>query len=154
MSTFEELANIKAGDVKPPVNLPAGHYEVMVAGPATAHKAKSGNVALRFPVQILEAGDDVDQDGLQAAIENRPLGERKFNMDFWMSPDARYRWTDFCRSVGVYDDELTITQLAERFVEEKPRFTAELRYEDNTEDPTKPPFPRWDNFVGHETVEA
>ena len=153
MSIFDELANVKAGDVKPPVNLPAGHYTLMVAGPATPHKAKSGNVALRFPVQIIEAGDDVDHEELaHATSEGKPLSERRINMDFWMSPDARYRFTDFCRSTGVFDEELTIVQLAERLVEDKPQFTGELKYEDNADDPTKPPYARWDNFVGNETA--
>jgi hypothetical protein len=156
MSTFEELANVRAGDVKPPVNLPAGHYEVMVDGAMTPHKAaKSGNIAMRFPVSILEAGDDVDQEELARATENKSLADRKFNMDFWMSPDARYRFTNFARSVlPEFDENLTLPQLAEQIVENKVRFTAELKYEADTDgkvdDEGRPmQWPRWDNFVGH-----
>lgn len=154
MSTFEELAGAKLSDAKPPVNLPAGHYECMVAGPMTPHKAKSGNIAMRFPVQIIQPGEDVDQEELANALETgKPLGERKFNMDFWMSPDAQYRFADFLRSCDLYDENLTLVQGAERLVEEKPRFTAELKYEQDQNDPSKS-YPRWDRFVGPVEVPA
>lgn len=142
---FNSLANTKAGDVKAPTLLPIGHYLAMIAGAMTPHPAKSGNVAMRFPISILSAEDDVDQEQLEAA---GGIPDKKYNMDFWMSQDAQYRFTDFVKSCGLFDENLTLVQLAERLVEEQTQFLIEVKHEPN-EDPDKPPFMRLDNPVGN-----
>ena len=150
MGMFDDLANVKAGDVKPPVTLPTGHYEAMFDGPMTGHKAKSGNVAMRFSCKVLQPTDDVDAESLQTALEQNPdaLG-KKFNLDFWMSPDARFRFTDFAGSCGIDDPNLTLTEIAERMVEDKTQFTIECKHQPDEADPDKI-WVRWDNPVGHE----
>src|SRR5207253_10121319 len=75
---------------------------------------KSGNIAMRFPCKVLGPGDDVDADEYRQAAGDK---EPKFNMDFWMSPDARYRFTDFGKSMGASDD-LNLLELAEFLVGE------------------------------------
>jgi hypothetical protein len=152
MGMFDDLANVRGGDVKPPVTLPTGHYEAILEGPMTPHKAaKSGNVAMRFPCRITSATDDVDQESLNTVLEQNPDAlSKKFNLDFWMSPDARYRFTDFATSCGIDVSNLTLPEIAERLVEDKVQFTVLAKHEPNTEDPEKPPFVRWDNPVGHE----
>jgi hypothetical protein len=81
MGMFDDLANVRGGDVKPPVTLPTGHYEAILEGPMTPHKAaKSGNVAMRFPCRITSATDDVDQESLNTVLEQNPDAlSKKFN---------------------------------------------------------------------------
>lgn len=146
IGSFSDLANIKGSDVKPPVTLPIGHYNAMIAAPAKEHKAKSGNVAMRFGFQLLSAGDDVDQEKLaEAAPEGLP--DKHINLDFWMSPDARFRFTDFARSCGIDVDNLNLIEIATELFERKQNFLIECKHEPN-EDPNKPAWVRWDNPVG------
>lgn len=151
MGMFDELANVKAGDVKPPVMLPTGHYEAMIDGPMTPHKAaKSGNVAMRFACRVTSPGDDIDQESLETALAQNPEAlSKKFNLDFWMSPDARFRFTDFAKTCGIDDPNLTLTEIAERLVEDKVQFTIVHSHRTDDNDPEKV-YPQWDNAVGNE----
>jgi hypothetical protein len=111
---FSELAQVKVGEVEPPKCLPEGHYIAQITGPMKQHKAQSGNVAMRFPFKLVGAGDDVDAGQLETA---GGLPDKEFNMDFWMSPDARFRFTDFGKAQGASDD-LNLIELAEWLVGE------------------------------------
>jgi hypothetical protein len=138
---FADLAQVKAADVKPPVLLPEGRYTCTFSGPMKQHKAKSGNVAMRFPFKVAAAEGDVDQGELEAA---GGIPDKEFSYDFWMSPDARYRFTDFaCKSQGL-SDELNLIELAEGLISDGKPFSLQAKHEPN-EDPDKPPYLRWDN---------
>jgi len=144
MSMFAELANVKAKDVKEPVALPTGHYQAMITGMMQEHKAKSGNVAMRFPCRLLEAGDDVDQEALQESLAaGKPLAERTFTMDFWMSPEARYRFTNFTKAMGISDD-LNLLEQAEELATAGVPFLIEVKQEVDSRDATKS-YTRYDN---------
>jgi hypothetical protein len=107
------------------------------------HNAKSGNSAMRFPFKLLEGGPDVDAQELAKIVAEAPLGEKDYNLDFWMSVDARYRFTDFGKAMG-HSDDLTLLELAEQLATAGEPFMIEVKHEPN-EDPTKPPFMRFDN---------
>lgn len=120
---FADLAQVKANEVSRPTPLPQGHYLAQITGPMTQHKAqKSGNVAMRFPCIVLGPGQDVDAAEYEAALTDPKTGNKKdppkFNLDFWMSPDARYRFTDFACKVQGGSDELNLIELAEYVVGE------------------------------------
>jgi hypothetical protein len=115
---FADLAQTKVADVERPKPIPEGHYLAQITGPMTQHKAaKSGNVAMRFPCKVIGAGEDVDQAEFNAARTGQDGNSKdvKFNLDFWMSPDARYRFTDFGKAQGASDD-LNLIELAEWLV--------------------------------------
>lgn len=137
---FADLANVKVGEVEAPKPIPEGHYTAQITGPMTQHKAKSGNVAMRFPFKLVAPGDDVDADALEAA---GGLPDKEFNLDFWMSPDARFRFTDFGKAMGATDD-LNLLELAEWLVAEGKPFTIEAKQETSDRDPNKT-FTRFDN---------
>lgn len=141
---FNSLINNRAGDVKPPATLPTGHYEATIVGAMTPHKARSGNVAMRFPMRLLAPTDDVDAEQLQEA---GGIPDKTYNLDYWMSADAQFRFTDFAKSVGVFDENLTLAELAEKLVEESPTFTVEIKHETDQNDPEKV-YMRIDNAVG------
>jgi hypothetical protein len=137
---FADLANVKVGDVKPPATFPIGHYQAMFTGMMKQHNAKSGNAAMRFPMKLIAPLGDVDLNDMPADAE---LGSKEYNYDFWMSPDARYRFTDFGKAMG-HSDDLSLLELAEAIATSGAPFSIELKHEPN-EDPTKPPFMRFDN---------
>lgn len=143
---FNSLIQTSADDVKPPVTMPAGHYEAMIAGAMTPHEARSGNVAMRFPFRLTSATDDVDAEQLESV---GGIPDKVFNIDFWMSPDAQYRFVDFAKSCGVETEGRALSEIAEQLVENQTQFTIEAKHEPN-EDPEKPPFVRWDSPVGNE----
>ena len=109
---FADLAQTKVGQVERPKPLPEGHYLAQISGPMTQHKAKSGNIAMRFPCKILGPGEDVDAGEYEAAKGDK---DRTFNLDFWCSPDALFRFTDFVGAQGGSDD-LNLIEAAEWLV--------------------------------------
>lgn len=137
---FADLAQVRVGDVEPPKAIPDGHYQAIFTGPMTQHKAKSGNVAMRFPFKLVAPGDDVDAEALEAA---GGLPEKSFNLDFWMSPDARYRFTDFGKALGASDD-MNLIELAEWIIENNAPFMIQAKQEADSRDPEKF-YTRFDN---------
>lgn len=142
--SFADLAQVRAGDVERPKPMPEGHYRALISGPMKEHKAKSGNLAMRFPFKLQEPGDDVDADQL---AEAGGLPDKEFTIDFWMSPDARWRFTEFGKSMGGSDD-LNLIELAEHVATCQEVFTIQAKHEPNEKDAEAPPYVRWDNPVG------
>ena len=131
---FSELAQVKAADVKPPVCLPEGHYVAQFSGPMKEHKAKSGNLAMRFPFKLLGPDDDVDAAQLEAA--GGIPSDKEFSLDFWMSPDARFRFTDFATKAQGLSNDMNLIELAEALIAENKPFLIENKpraSEDNPE---------------------
>lgn len=129
---FSELGQIKANTVERPKPLPEGRYNAKFSGPMKEHKAQSGNLAMRFPFKIVSAGEDVDQDKL---AEGGGIPDKEFTLDFWMSPDARFRFTDFaCKAQGLSDD-LSLTELAEQLIAEGKLFSIQNKPRQSQDDP-------------------
>jgi hypothetical protein len=143
-SNFAELAQVRVGEVERPKPVPEGHYSAVITGPMKEHKAKSGNFAMRFPFKLSAPGDDVDTDDLQAM---GGLPDKEYTIDFWMSPDARWRFTEFGKSMGASDD-LNLIELAEHVATCGEPFTIEAKHRANENDENAPPFIDWTNPVG------
>lgn len=141
-ATFAELANVKVAEVERPKPIPEGHYQAQITGPAKEHKARSGNIALRFPFKLVAPGDDVDADALDAA---GGLPDKEFAIDFWMSPDARWRFTEFAKSMGV-SEELNIIEAAEELAGSGKPFLIQAKQEAGTDNP-EAIYTRFDNPV-------
>lgn len=122
---WADLANTKAKDVTPPPLLPAGHYICQHAGPMGQKKAQSGNMAMSFPFKIVAPGDDIDQAALADA---GGIPDKAYALDFWMSVDARWRFTNFTAAQGI-DDELNLIQQAEALISENKPFLIEVKHE-------------------------
>jgi hypothetical protein len=140
MGIFQDLANTKVGDVEPPKLIPIGHYTAQITGQFAEHKAKSGNVAARFPFKVLAAGDTVDAEALAAA---GGIPDKQYNMDFWMSPDALFRFTDFAKVQGVSESANLMEALEEVGTNGQP-FTIEVKHQQDQNDPNKV-YLRFDN---------
>lgn len=142
LANFGDLANVTANTVERPKALPAGHYIGQFTGPMKPHKAaKSGNQAMRFSFKLIAAGDDVDQGALEAA---GGLPDKEFNLDFWMSPEARYRFTDFaCGEMGL-SDSMNLLELAEALIAENKPFSIQNKPRQDEEKPDQW-YNQWDN---------
>lgn len=149
LGNFADLANVKVGDVKPPIPGPVGHYKCLFTGPMKQHKAQSGNQAMRFPFKPVEPMSDVDPEAWAQFQQDGGFGDKQFTIDFWMSPDARYRFTNFGVAMG-HSDQLNLLELAEALATAGEPFVLEMSHEpaknkDGSIDDTRPPYMRWDN---------
>lgn len=132
---FGDLASVKGNTVEKPKNLPDGHYSVIITGPFKEHKAKTGNFAMRYPLKIVEALSDVDAEALQDEGCQKAL-QRDYSVDFWMSPDARWRFTEFCKAMGI-DDQQDLLSMGEELVASNTPFMMQGKNEADSNDPTK-----------------
>lgn len=132
---WSSLANTKVGEVEKPKPIPTGHYIAALSGPMKQHKAKSNNLAMRFPFRLQGPTEDVDG---QALADAGGLPDKEFTIDFWMSPDARWRFTEFAKAQGASDD-LSLIETAEWLVTEgnKP-FLIEASHQVKQGDENKP----------------
>lgn len=137
---FSELAQVKVGEVERPKAHPKGHYIFKIVGPMKEYTARSKNKSMRFPLKCQAACDDVDAAALEAA---GGLPEKEVQFDFWMSPDARFRFTDFGLAMGA-SDALNLLELAEWLVENNEPFTLENDPRQSEKDPTIW-YDNWDN---------
>lgn len=136
LGSFAELANVKVGEVERPKPLPNGHYQAVITDMWKEHKARSGNLAIRFPCRLVAAGDDVDEDALAAFGGQEKVSEKEFNLDFWMSPDARFRFTDWGKAMG-HDPNMSLLELAEALATSGEPFLIEAKSEPDQNDPEK-----------------
>ena len=141
MSIFDDLKNTKIGDVEAPPILPTGHYIAIFTGAWKEHKAKSGNTALRYPFRLVSACSDVDADQLAAA--GGIPSKKTFATDFYVSPEALFRFTDFSKSMGV-DEDLDILEAAEALWQNPGEFMIECSHSPNDKNPERP-FVQWNN---------
>jgi hypothetical protein len=141
MTSFAELAQVKVDTVERPKPIPAGHYQAVIVGPAKEHKAKSGNLALRFPFKLVGPGEDVDADALEAA-GGLPT-DKEFYLDFWMSPDARWRFTEFGKTLGGPTD-VNLIELAEWIAGSVQPFLIQVKQEAAQDNPEQI-YVRFDN---------
>ena len=113
--SFSDLASIKGNQVEKPKNLPDANYSAMITGPFKENKAKSGNFSLRFPAKLVECLDESIAADIQADPRLQKAFGKDYHVDWWMSPDARYRFTSFCAAHGI-DQELDLISMAEQLV--------------------------------------
>jgi len=149
LGDFSSLANVKTSEVKPPPVLPIGRYQAVITGMWKEHKAKSGNKAMRFPFRLVAPGDTIDA---QALEEAGGLPDREYTIDFWMSPDARFRFTDFGKAMNLDEGDPNLLELAERLAGCGTPFSIEVTHEPakdaaGNDDLTRPPFMRFDNPI-------
>lgn len=141
MTTFAELAQVEVGSVERPKPMPEGHYQALITGPAKEHIAKSKNLALRFPFKLVAPGEDVDADALE---EVGGVPDKEYYLDFWMSPDARWRFTEFGKAIGAVNDEMNIIEAAEAVAGCGTPFLIQAKQEANPDNPEQI-FTRFDN---------
>jgi hypothetical protein len=99
---FRELLKKKADDAKRPPAWPAGHYYGKLGKFVLGDQNKNNTPYVRFSVQATGPGDDIDPTELQDE-DGKPIDitKRNFTRDFFLTPEADYRLTEFIKSLGI-----------------------------------------------------
>lgn len=100
-ANFKALLTKNLDDIKKPTALPAGSYRGVIRGHTFDSSARKGTPFVRFEVILSEALDGVDQEDLALALASKPLAERKFRKDYFLTEDALYRCKDMLTSLGI-----------------------------------------------------
>src|SRR5688572_19943486 len=96
MASFQELLSKNSAEVKPPKPLPPGSYLCIVSGqPEFAKIGAQQTDCINFPLQPVQALEDVDQDQLQVALDGAALNEKKINYRLFVTDAALWRLTKF-----------------------------------------------------------
>lgn len=144
--TFDPTALLSkpVSSVKAPVKMPVGSY-LGVASKFAFDKAKNEQQTplVRFVVNPTEALPDVDQDALRESLTDgdgnvQPLTSKEQRLEFWLTPDAMFRLTDFGKDhVQVENaDSMTIGELINEIVGKPFMFT--LVQAPNKKEPANP----------------
>lgn len=143
MSLFSTLANTKVGEVERPKPMPEGHYLAVITGEAQEHvSSQKKTPALRFPFKLVGPGEDVDADEFEAAGGAKLL-EKERTIDFWMTPDSMFRFTDFGKALGG-GDEMNLAELAEHVATCGTPFLIQAKNQASTQNPEEV-YTRFDN---------
>lgn len=94
---FKHLLQKPADSFKKPPTWPAGTYLGKIKQTEFGESSQKKTPFLRIIAQPYAAGEDVDQEAL-AGID---MSKRTFRTDFYITPDALYRLTDFMHSLGI-----------------------------------------------------
>lgn len=137
MSTsWNELAQTKVGEVKPPALLPIGHYAGLVVGEyETGNSAKKQTPFVTFQVKLTEALGDVDAEELQA-IEGDPF-EKTRDLTYYLSPNALFMLTEFAQALGC-SDQATIMEAIEHIQNSGEPIVVQISHEPNERNPDRP----------------
>ena len=107
--TFESILDTPATEVERPKPLPAGTYTCVVKGlyeEGVSSQKKTPFV--RFTYTPTAAGDDVDEEELQAigGLEGKSIRDT-----YYTTPDALFRLTDTLENMGVDAEGKTVRQM-------------------------------------------
>jgi hypothetical protein len=103
---FESILDKPASQIDRPKPIPMGTYVTLIKGQPRHDNAKTGTEFYEFTHQILEAGKDVDEDDLTAALtkasgEVTPLRDKSLRQTFYITEDSLYRLQEFGEHCGV-----------------------------------------------------
>ena len=111
MPNFSEILDRPATEIEKPKPLPVGTYIVVVRGlPEYFESSKKKTPGARFTLEILQAGDDVDTDDLEAMVG---FQGKSLRHELWLTEDLLWRAKQFAEDCGIDTSEGTIGQILE-----------------------------------------
>lgn len=112
MTSFDDLLNRSADDIKEPVTLPAGTYAVQLGAFEFGTSRQKETPYVEFQVSFNSPEDDVDEDELAEYAAFKPLNETKISYPFWLSDTALFMFKNFMSDViGVPTDGKSLKAL-------------------------------------------
>lgn len=112
---FASILDKPVEEIEAPKPLPVGTYVAVVQGPPEHGKsAKKETPFVRFTYKILQAGEDVDTEELEAFGE---LGEKTMKDTYYLTDEAGYRLKDTLANMGL---ELKDGQTMRALLDETP----------------------------------
>lgn len=124
------LLSKPVSSVKAPVKMPVGSYLGIASKFEFDKRGEKNSPLVRFTVNPTEALPDVDQEALRESITDgdgvaQPLTSKEQRLEFWLTPDAVFRLTNFGKDhVQVENaDSMTIGELINEIVGKPFMFT-------------------------------
>lgn len=106
-ASFTSILSKAPGEVERPKPLPVGTYLCVVDGrPKFDKSSKKQTDYVEFTLKVLQAGEDVDEDDLKAAL-TKPSGEtialntKSFRVTYYITEDALWRLKKFIKDCGL-----------------------------------------------------
>jgi len=109
--SFESILDTPTAAVERPKPMPAGTYDCSVKGMyEEGVSAQKRTPFVRFTYAFQSAGDDVNEEELQAVLTDKdgvvhPLGEKSIKDTYYTTPDALFRLTDVLVNMGIIDPD-------------------------------------------------
>lgn len=112
MANFTDILDRPASEVERPKPIPAGTYTAMVSmnpQPEFGESNQKKTPFVKFTLQILAPGDDVDSDAL-SEVKGGVQGKTLTNT-LYLTEDSVWRLKDFLGHVGVLDESKSLRQM-------------------------------------------
>lgn len=104
---FSEILDRNPAEIERPKPLPIGTYTMLVKGmPRQDKSSKKGTPFVEFSLSPIAAGEDVDQEALQAWQEKadgstRVLADAVIKDTYYLTEDALWRLKKFLTDLGI-----------------------------------------------------
>src|ERR1035438_8203509 len=118
-ANFGAILDKPSNEVERPKPLPQGSYTCAVKGlPKYDKSSKKQTEYVEFNLQPLAAGEDVDQDDLNAWMakvdgSTRKLNEANIRATYYITEDALWRLKKFLDDCGVDEEDKSLRQRIE-----------------------------------------
>lgn len=99
MPDFSHLLSKPSGEIEKPKPMPSGTYFGIIARHEFGVTTKNQTPYVRFHVNNLEAGPDIDPELL--ALSKIDLTKKEQRIDFYLTEDALYRLNEFLLGLGI-----------------------------------------------------
>jgi hypothetical protein len=108
-TSFEDILKMPSDQLERPKNVPQGLYFASVVGMPVHDRTQSGTPYSKYLFKLLKAGEDVDEDDLNAALTKEdgtvsPLREKVIGYTLWDTKDAGYRHREFLTKLGIPEE--------------------------------------------------
>ena len=105
---FGAILDTPSQEIERPKPLPQGTYTCVVNGlPRMDKSAKKGTQFVEFNLNILSAGEDVDEDALS---EMGGIAGKSTRHTFYLTDASIWRLKKFLDDCGIEEDDLTLRQ--------------------------------------------
>lgn len=110
---FQQLLSKPAEQIEKPKPWPAGTYRGVIKGREFGESGQKKTPYLRLALSALSPGEEVDADALAQALKGKPISDRQFRRDFYITPDAEYRIVELAESCGISKAGRSLAELIE-----------------------------------------
>ncbi len=98
---FASILDESPTEIIRPEPLPEGTYLAVVGMPRYDKSSKKKTDFVEFPLRLINAGPDVDDESLAQALGDGKLNDKEMKITFYLTEDAKYRLDEFHRDCGV-----------------------------------------------------